>query len=190
MANRIRAFIAIELPEAIKSRLDDCIRDISGGKRDYKWVAPENLHITMAFLGDVDYDFLIGINEAMQTAVEATPAFPARLGLIGTFPSVIWVGLSEGSEECEAIYKKLKPELRNAGFQLDNKPYHPHITIARSRRRMDFSEKNAFECKILPKTDAFIVDRLTLFESRLRPKGPEYFPLTRVPFGGRQKNKR
>jgi len=187
MPNRIRAFIAIELPEAIKSVLEDFITELSGGKRDYKWVAPENLHITMAFLGDVDYDSLIAIGKAMETAVEGISAFPARLGPIGTFPSVIWVGLDEGNRECEAIYKKLKPALLNAGFRLDDKRYHPHITIARSRSRMDFSEKNAFECKILPQTNAFIIDGITLFESRLHPKGPEYSPLARVPLGGRKK---
>ena len=183
MPNRIRAFIAIELPEAVKSDLDAFILDLSGGTRDYRWCAPDNLHITVAFLGDVDYDSLVGINRAMETAVAATPAFPARLGPIGTFPSVIWVGLSEGNQECEAIYKNLKPALLDAGFRLDDKRYHPHVTLARSRRRMDFSEKNAFECKILPKKNAFIVDGLVLFESRLLPNGPEHLPLAKVPFG-------
>ena len=52
---------------------------------------------------------------------------------------------------------------------------------------MDFSEKKEFECKILPKTNAFIVDGMVLLESRLGPKGPEYFPLARVSFGGKKK---
>jgi 2'-5' RNA ligase len=184
MADRMRTFIAIDLPDPVRKDLAGYLRRISGGKRDYKWVAVENLHITMAFLGSVDYEDVNNITSAMERAAGQSTGFPARLGAVGTFPSVIWVGLSEGDKECRGVYQKLREALMDADFRLDDKRYHPHITLGRSRRRMVPEERKWFEGNEPPTSRPFKVEELVLFESRLHPKGPEYIPLQRVKLGG------
>lgn len=182
--DRIRTFIAIDLPGGIKDGITGYIRDISGGKHDYKWVAKDNLHITMAFLGDIEYDDLSKINSAIERAVAEIPVFSARTGSVGTFPSVIWIGLSQGEDECRGIFTQLTNELLDADFRLDDKRYHPHITIARSRRRMDQAERKRFEANEPRVGGKFKVKELVLFESQLRPQGPEYIPLKKIPLMG------
>ena len=179
----MRTFIAIDLPDGMKSGLGRYVRDISGGKRDYKWVAVENLHVTMAFLGDIEYDDITVVASAIGRAASEGSPFTARLGAVGTFPSVIWIGLSQGDGECQEIYKHLCREMGEAGFRLDDKRYHPHITIARSRRRMSPEVRRYFETNEPPRSPSFRINELVLFESRLRPQGPEYIPLQRISLG-------
>jgi 2'-5' RNA ligase len=184
MKDRMRTFIAIDLPNEVKKELLGYIQGISDGSRDYKWVDAGNLHITMAFLGDIGFDDITGIISAMEKAVSGLSPFPANLGKVSTFPSVIWVGLSEGDEECCSIYSRLKDEMASVGFRLDDKRYHPHITIARSRIKMNPEMRRGFETNEPPPPMSFNVKGLVLYESRLRPQGPEYIPLQRVPLGG------
>jgi 2'-5' RNA ligase len=183
MNDQIRTFIAMEIPRSVKKTLSTYIRDISGGSWDYKWVSRDNLHITIAFLGVTTYDDIHHINSALERAATLHTPFQARLGKIGTFGSVIWVGLSEGDEECSEIYQVLKTELLMANFRLDDRRFHPHITLARSRRRMTPEEKKAFETNEPPEPLEFSIQGVTLFESKLNPKGPEYIPLKKVVFG-------
>ena len=183
MNNQIRIFIAMEIPRSVRKTLSVYIRDISGGSWEYKWVARDNLHITIAFLGNASYDDITNINDALERAADLHKPFQARLGNVGTFGSVIWVGLSEGDEECAEVYSLLKTELLMANFRLDDRRFHPHITLARSRRRMTPEEKKGFETNEPPEQLQFNIQGLTLFESKLNPKGPEYIPLKTVAFG-------
>ncbi len=184
MKDKMRTFIAVDLPMQVKRGLSDYIRDLSRGRREYRWVALNNLHITMAFLGDVGFDDIPGIASAMQRVTSTVDPFPAGLGPVGTFPSVIWVGLSEGDEGCRDIYDELKSQLHFTGILLDDKRYHPHITIARTRRRMEPETRKWFEDSPPPQSHSFKVSEIILFESRLSPHGPEYIPLQKVPLGG------
>ncbi len=183
MNDMIRVFIAIELPRSVKKMLSMFIREISGGNWEYKWVSRDNLHITMAFLGNATYDDINSISDAMTRAAALYSPFRGKLGSVGTFGSVIWVGLSEGDEECARIYSSLGTELIMANFKLDDRRFHPHITLARSRRRMTPEEKKRFESQKPPELMEFEIRGMTLFESKLNPRGPEYTPLKTVEFG-------
>jgi 2'-5' RNA ligase len=183
MKDKIRTFIAIDLSRSIKKMLSKYIRDISGATYEYKWVARDNLHITLAFLGDITYDDIPLIAAAMERAAASHKPFKAQIGSVGTFASVIWVGLARGEEKCREVYDSLKGELMMANLHLDDRRYHPHITIARSRRRMTPEEKRKFETNEPPDQREIEVSDIILFESKLQPRGPEYIPLKRLRFG-------
>lgn len=164
MNDMIRVFIAIELSNSVKKMLSMFIRDISGGNWEYKWVSRDNLHITMAFLGNTTYDDIMSISDAMTRAAALYNPFRGKLGSVGTFGSVIWIGLSEGDEECARIYSSLGTELIMANFKLDDRRFHPHITLARSRRRMTPEEKKRFESQKPPELMEFDIRGMSLFE--------------------------
>ncbi len=183
VSNNIRTFVAINLPSNVKRMLAKYTRDVSGKNYEYKWVARENLHITLAFLGEIPADDITRLNSAVERTAEHHKPFDAQIGSVGTFGSVIWVGLAEGDEKCQEIYNSLRSELMMMNFHLDDRRYHPHITIARARRRMDPETKRRFEMNEPPKQMKFQLTELTLYESILQRDGPEYIQLNRVPFG-------
>ena len=135
MKGRLRTFIAIELSEEIKTELDAYIRKIGADDRNYKRVAKDNLHITMAFLGEMEYDDIQPVASAMERSVKSIGTFSARIGKVGTFRSVVWVGLKNGREECGDIFGNLRKNLDIVGFHLDtiSPAYH------------NFTEPKAYE---------------------------------------------
>ena len=126
----MRLFIAILLDEPCKSLLgmaQDCLR---GGAVQGNFTRRENLHLTLAFLGET------GRVDAVRAAMAEihSPAFPLTLRGVGKFPrqggDVWWMGVSE-NPPLETLYRQLSEALRRRGFQLESRPFRPHLTLAR-----------------------------------------------------------
>jgi 2'-5' RNA ligase len=174
-----RLFAGLRLPEAIRSDLHALQRGVKGAR----WVAPENLHITIRFIGELDGAQAEDVAHALS-AVEAL-AFDIALSDAGTFasgrrPRMIWAGVVP-SPALTALRARVDAALGCAGIGPEERKFVPHVTLARLRDSSS-AEVARRVGEIAPLVDAsFEVGELVLFESHLGAKGPHYEPAAVYP---------
>jgi len=127
-----RLFIGLELPPACRSTLVS----LDPGLRGLRWLPAEQLHLTLSFLGDVEVPRVDVLREAL-CAVRVAPFFLPLHG-IGAFnkrgqPSVVWVGVGQGHPHLFALHRRVQDAVLHAGIEPDLKPFHPHVTVARTK---------------------------------------------------------
>jgi 2'-5' RNA ligase len=185
MPETIRSFIAFDIdnPEVLK-RLGEAQDILAKTGADLSLVKPQNIHITLRFLGDITLGMVEKIDNEMQGIVFRP--FDVEIKGIGAFPNVkyarvVWAGIQQGAEELRAIFDQLEPRLRQLGFAPDSKGFSPHLTIARVRSGRNkqaliscVDELAAFD---FGKVHA---DSLRLKKSVLTPQGPIYSILKEV----------
>lgn len=177
---KIRSFIAIEIDEGTRSKVVEIQSKLRGSGADLKLVEPGNIHLTLHFLGNVEVSKLEALKSFLDKKLGKFKPFSFKPQGLGAFPSmrnprVIWVGVDVGKEYLKQIYEAIKEELEKLGIKVEERKFHPHITIARSR-----SPKGNFHLiKILgeleiPEFGEIKVSKISLFKSTLTSKGPIY----------------
>ncbi len=131
----IRAFLAISLSDEMRLEVDSHWAPFRRKSLPVRWVPPENLHVTLRFLGDLNDSLRAEVEEAAGEALSGAAPFSIALGPTGAFPGiekprVLWVGLAEGGEEVSALAGLVDDALRPLGFEPEKK-FHPHITVGR-----------------------------------------------------------
>jgi len=177
----MRLFIAIELPRKTRDALAALQSELKESGADVKWVAPENIHLTLKFIGETNEADLKNILRAMEETAKGHCAFTMRAASCGAFPNinsprVIWVGLSKGSEETKQIAEGLEVKLAAVGIPKEERPFSSHITLGRTRSSLN-RDKLVDSLKILEEKlpeEEFMVTKITLFKSTLTPKGAVY----------------
>lgn len=179
----MRTFIAVEIPDGQKKIVYNSIQEFKRLNLPVKWVAYENLHITLKFLGEIDENKLSQILPVLSEISNRTKSFTMQLENFGCFPSirnprVLWIGVSQGSDESISLATELENSLVKYGFKKENKKFHPHLTIGRIKT---FCKVEHIINRTI-KTDPFNVNELILFKSTLLPAGAIYekikiFPL-------------
>lgn len=178
----MRLFIAIELPEEIRNLLANLQSQLKTSGADVKWVEPQNIHLTLKFLGEVDDHKLNEVIRIIEYITENINPFYIHLYSLGAFPKmnfprVIWVGIDKGDVQAKEIAKSLEEKMAKIGIPRENRPFSSHITIGRVRSAFnrDKLAKNldnlAYNFAEIPE---FLVTKITLFKSTLTPKGPIY----------------
>ena len=180
----IRSFISVDVEDQnIIHGLVGVQRDLLGLASGLKPVEPQNIHVTLWFLGNITGDMVDRIHRKMME-VRFKP-FILEVRGVGAFPSpgrprVVWAGIGRGEEELLNIYNQLEPRLRELGFRPDPRGFTPHITIARVKGR----PTPALAKRIVELADrefgAFRADCIRLKRSDLTPKGPVYTTLREV----------
>jgi RNA 2',3'-cyclic 3'-phosphodiesterase len=126
-----RLFVGLELPESIGEEL----ARIDPHTKGLRWEPTANLHLTFSFLGNVDGTSEDRLREALA-AVQVARFFLPVTG-VGSFggdkPSVVWAGVGKGHPHLFALHKHIQDAVLHAGLEADLKPFHPHITLGRSR---------------------------------------------------------
>jgi len=182
MSEQIRSFIAFDMEnEQLLSRLAAAQKLLVDIGADLKLVAPQNIHVTIRFLGDISPSLVDKVYEAMKN-VKFNP-FSIQLRGLGVFPSlnyarVVWAGMTDGVEQLKSIFTQLEPEIRALGFPADAYGFSPHLTIARVRSGVNkqrlaelLTKKADYEFGLIK------ADCLRLKRSQLSPKGPTYSTL-------------
>ncbi len=165
--------MAIDLPSEIKSQLES----IGGGLPGARWVPAEQLHLTLRFIGEVEGDTFLDIQE--ELAEVQAENFKLQLKGVGCFsahrqPKVVWAGVAPNPELLH-FQKKIESVLvREAGLEPEKGNYSPHITLARLKDTPEQRVGNFLEEYGLLETSEFIADRFTLFSSILTPKGARH----------------
>jgi len=175
----IRSFVAFDIGEAAVLRNLAKVQDtLLRTGADLKLVKPENIHITLRFLGDVTAEMVDRIHGEMEM-VQFQP-FEVNVKGVGVFPnpkhiSVVWAGIRQGVNEHRAIFDQLEPKLRALGFTPDSKGFSPHLTIARVRTGRN-RDALAEQLWTLEGFDFGMVkaECLRLKKSVLTPQGPIY----------------
>jgi 2'-5' RNA ligase len=180
-----RAFLAVAPPPAVL-RWTDSVADSARRDGDgLRWTRTEQRHLTVQFLGAVaDLDPLVA---AVGEAVRTIGPFTLALGGAGAFPSarrasVLWLGVREGADELTALAATIAGASAPLGFVADDRPYRPHLTLARSARTRDLSA-------VVEQVDGagsspeWIVDEAVLFDSDTRPDGAVHTVHARLPLG-------
>jgi 2'-5' RNA ligase len=178
-----RLFVGIELPDAARAMIEDLGRPLRGID-GLRWVPPENLHLTLAFLGWVDADARDGIDERLAAAAVDAAPFTAVVGSLGRFPDrgkarVVWVGLEDPSGALAQLARLVGDALEDL-FEPETRPFRPHVTIARARRPVAIRMPD----EAAPPTRTEVpVTALTLFRSHLGREHPRYEVLRRWGLG-------
>jgi len=191
--NEVRAFIAIELPEALKQRLEELVNRLRNqGPPGVKWVKPDGIHLTIKFLGNVPPDSLAGISGAVAESAKGIAPICLRAENLGVFPNprrtqVIWVGVGGEVDRLISLQKRLETNLARLGFTPEARPFSPHLTLARLGDRMPPEERERLgkfitTCRF--EAAAFTADGLSLMRSELRRDGAIYSRLSLITLVG------
>ena len=173
----MRTFIAVPLSSYTKDQLSAYQHDLKSTGADVKWVHPHNFHVTLNFLGDIDGAVVERIASGLDTLFCEFNPFAVEISGLGLFPDpkrprVIWAEIGRGSEKIECIYEQTSRLLGSLGFPFEKK-FVPHITLGRFR-----SLQKARDLMTALVDFSFVINEtitgVSLMESRLRPKGPEY----------------
>ena len=150
------------------------------------WVAPENLHVTVKFLGNVDEARVQSVIDALRTAVRGHAPFDLEVGGLGAFPSatrarVLWAGLIGGTTPLGALAASVEDALAQLGFPREDRPFSPHITLARvrePRRSPELAE--ALGVTSGRRFGQVAVPDIALMRSDLSPRGARYSTLASI----------
>lgn len=186
----MRLFVAVNLPAAERRAAWEAVEPLRALDVPVRWVAEENLHVTLQFLGEVDSALAAPIGEALGEAVGAARPFDVTLGGFGAFPDlgaarVLWLGM-ERHPALELLANDVAGALRRFGFEPELKPFQPHLTIGRARRDAGGGVVRDLEVPaVLQEFAALVtVDAVDLMMSRTGPQGPSYRSVARALLGG------
>lgn len=184
-----RLFIAIELPPDTKKRLQSMQNELKKCGPDVKWVEPENIHLTLKFLGNVGTKESEKIGELLEKNFSSKKSFKVTLDRLGCFPTlhsprILWAGFEDKQGRTRNIARILDDSLNGLGFDKETREFQLHATLGRFRSPRN---KIAFIKQIEELNRGFkpydlCADNITLFESKLSPKGPAYAILRSVKF--------
>jgi RNA 2',3'-cyclic 3'-phosphodiesterase len=186
---QLRSFIAIEMPPEVRKSLSRLQQDLKAGGQQVKWVEPENLHLTLQFLGNINAAKVGDIASAIEKAGTGIRPFRIEVGGLGVFPdirriNVIWVGLAGELEKLDKLQKNIGANLTPLGFPPETRPFTPHLTIGRVR---DFArpEDRAALGRIIAQTDYNVKYKIdatavNLMKSQLTREGPIYSKLVTI----------
>lgn len=189
----VRAFIAIELPENVRNSLRSAIRHIRGfvTSPDIKWVPPENIHLTLKFLGQVPLERVEDLRRPLKDICTVTPPMTLEVCTLGGFPSpesprVVWVGLSGDTTSLTSLAQHIDNDLSEMGFPRETRPFTPHLTIARVRPEAASRTRSALGTAIRDSHGVtrieFEADAVSLMRSQLTPRGAIYTRMAHLSF--------
>ena len=175
----MRLFIAVPIPQQIADRAAACL---TGDLPALRPVRPELMHITLAFLGWVTDDRLAAATDAVRVAAAGHAPFNLLFDHAGRFPSTgrpraVWLGPTAGVDELTRLSADIGRALAERSFALEERPFSPHLTLARVRAAASGAESRAVAAAVdglaVPKLEVR-VDRIGVVESRLSSGGPRY----------------
>jgi len=187
----MRLFFAIELGDDLLDLLDETTAPLVAEAPELAWVAREKRHLTLKFLGDVDEAAVPKLTTAADRAAGRHDRLEMAVREVGAFPNfrrarVVWIGV-EQEPRLELLHHDLEEACAHEGFEVEGRPFRPHITIARVRvplpvQRMRSLAQVARSVRVRA---TVLVERITLFESALAPSGARYRRVHAAPLGGR-----
>ena len=186
----MRLFVGVGVDERVRreaERVATELRRRLGTRLRVNWVAPENLHLTVRFIGHVPDDRVEPLVAALSQPFDAA-ACDVELSGCGSFPPrggprVIWIGLGSGLSQLAALHHECTRRLLPLGYAAETRAFSAHLTLARVKDAPAAGARAAAEalaaCRFAPLVQS--VDRLTIFESRVSSKGARYAALRELP---------
>jgi len=182
----IRAFIAVDIGDEIRGKLDEFQRKLKECHANVRWVKPWNIHLTLAFLGDVPVQELPALGTALDENVQGLEPFDLEAAGSGFFgrhkhPHVIWAGIVDCPPLME-LQRRTAEALKAAKIEFDDKPFSPHLTLGRvktpNHTESLLGKLEKYKNEPLDRTR---IDAVQLIQSELKSHGAEYTVLHRTP---------
>ncbi len=188
-----RVFVAIPVAPDVREAITGLVDSVRAGNdpavRDVRWVRLDGLHLTIRFIGPTDEERIGAIAAAVDQAAKALDPFEIVIAGGGAFPSVarpraLWLGVADGAAELEGAARKLDDALADRGWPRDDRPYRPHLTLARSdgvRAGPDVARRLIDAAATI--RHPFRAESLVLFESVSGGGPARYVPVHDAPIG-------
>ncbi|QPJ60602.1 MAG: RNA 2',3'-cyclic phosphodiesterase [Candidatus Nitronauta litoralis] len=185
----IRTFVAIDIPSPARKVIAAVQRRFLPLDLKASWVRPENVHLTLKFLGNIDPDRVPEVSSALAKATLSSKPFSLSLGKIGLFPGkgaprVIWVGLKDAENRLKFLHQKVEMELSRIGFEPEARPFSPHLTVGRikSRKNVRALKERVVSGESIEQVTVSVTG-IVLYKSELTPEGSRYINLKALPLG-------
>ncbi len=190
----MRVFAAVDPDPMVRAAAERAARAVAGrlergAHERVRWVAPERLHVTLRFLGEMTEADADAVRAVFRPPLE-TGAFLARASSLGCFPPsgpprVLWLGIGEGGDGMTELRSELDRRLASAGRLPEARPLRAHITLGRMKRWPPRSRRDVDRVlsEVRPETPGWLVDHVTLYESRRTPRGVGYHVLESTALG-------
>ncbi len=189
----LRTFIAIELPPTIQEAI---ARETSGLRQQVKrglvrWVAAQNMHLTLRFLGDTVSSSLGQIQQMLTSQAALFQPMEIKVGGFGVFPNprrprVLWIGI-QAPADLSTLQHRTESLAQSAGFEAESRPFSPHLTLGRVSQKISSSEAQALRSTLeairVGELGSFTAEAIHLIHSDLRPDGAIYTRLFSAPLG-------
>lgn len=186
MSDKIRAFVALKLPENIIYSIKRIQDDLKLYGFPVRWVRPEKMHLTMKFFGEISRSDINNIGAAMNNCAGSYAPLSLSAKGVGIFPGIsrpriIWTGISGEASRLFDLHNALEKRFEEIHFKKEERPFKGHLTLGRFRERAD----NGKLVEALKKfqnfeSEIFVAGELYLYKSNLRPEGPEYTELLNI----------
>ena len=186
----MRLFVAVEIGSRATQAAGAVVEELRrraerlAPRARITWVAPERMHLTVAFIGDADEERAARVCRALAAGT-GVPAFELTIAGLGAFPRtgqprVLWAGLTAGRDALLRLERAVVGRLAEAQIAPEPRAYNPHLTLARVREASGLRAHALFDGLGDEPIGTTAVDAITLFDSRLSSKGPTYVPLQRT----------
>ena len=182
----IRCFIALTIPDNVQQRLAEIQKILKQHNAQTRWVKPENIHMTLRFLGDQEPSRANDIAEALPEIFSDRPPLCLRIDMINAFPDpqnprILWAGVSQGSDAVIRLVDTLNSGLARLGISRDADQFIPHFTLARCKTK----EESRSCADAMKKAPTFSIEAcphsITLYQSTLTANGSIYQPIKQIP---------
>jgi RNA 2',3'-cyclic 3'-phosphodiesterase len=187
-----RLFTALEVSDEARDRVLDLVERLRPAAANFKWEKRENLHITLKFLGDVASEQVDAVCRSVTEAAAGREPFEFELFGAGAFPdlkrpSILWLGVREGGDQIEKLFRAIQRGTTALGFPREDRKFSPHLTFGRLKRTARPPRELG---ELVKQYDDFsagksLAREVVLFESQLAPGGSIYRVLARVPLAGK-----
>jgi RNA 2',3'-cyclic 3'-phosphodiesterase len=189
-----RTFIALEMNESLRSYLEEVIDRVAQVLRNAQVVKPAGIHLTLAFLGELNDVQLTEAMQATEAAAQQVSPFTYRLARPGIFgsvshPRVLWMGIEEPSGSLGRLHRILNQQLEQRGFEIDRRPFSPHLTLARFKQPLTLDERQGLQRLLATEQRGNVVvqrspaEQVSVMKSELSRKGAQYTCLKQYALG-------
>ena len=184
MTPMTRTFIALELDGSLQRHLGEMMRQAAQELPNLHWVDAAGIHLTLAFLGELSDEQLTGAIQAAEQVAQKAAPFDYRFSHFGVFgsprqPRVIWVSIEEPTGKLPQLHRLLNMELEQRGFEVDTRPFSPHLTLSRIKAPLTPEEQQHLQ-RLLARKDLFLsspsshVGAISVMKSELSRTGAKY----------------
>ncbi|WP_135534980.1 RNA 2',3'-cyclic phosphodiesterase [Halostella pelagica] len=184
----MRLFVSIDLPDELADSVRE-VQELFEEAAGLNFTDPEQAHVTVKFLGDVDEDRLDEVTAAVERGVDHADiknSFPARFAGLGVFPSldyisVVWLGVEVGKAEMTTLHECIEDETTDIGFEPEENEFTPHVTLARMEHAGGKERVQEVVENRHPTVGEMAVEEVRITESDLTQDGPEYSTVESFP---------
>lgn len=179
----MRTFIAVDLDKEIKSNLLSLLDKLKKKGENIKWIRQEGMHLTIKFIGEIKEEKISDIENILRKIAEGHKPFSLKINGTGFFPlerknpRVLWAGV-EADETLYSLQRQLESDLEKIGFPREKREFHPHLTLGRVKAPSvgeTISELQKYKESTFGE---MMVNKITFFQSILKPSGAEYIKLS------------